>query len=73
MDPDEFIKKVFGKDAAGHHFGGGKLSAGGFDIPIGFLAGGHNDDYAELKWQAYDAQIKQRVFAKIGIDQNSDG
>ena len=73
MDPDEFIKEVLGKDAAGHYFGGGKLSAGGFEIPIGFLAGGHNNNYQDLKWQAYDAQIKQRIFAKIGIGQNSDG
>ncbi len=72
MDPDEFIKEVFGKDAAGHYFGGGKLSAGGFEIPIGFLAGGHDEEYEDLKWQAYDIQIKQRVFAKIGIDQDSD-
>ena len=72
MVPDEFIKDVFGKDAAGHYFGGGKLSAGGFEIPIGFLAGGHDDDYEDFKWKAYDKQIKQRVFAKIGIDQNSD-
>jgi nanoRNase/pAp phosphatase (c-di-AMP/oligoRNAs hydrolase) len=72
MDPDEFIKEVFGKDAAGHYFGGGKLSAGGFEIPIGFLAGGHDEEYEDLKWQTYDTQIKQRVFAKIGIDQDSD-
>ena len=72
MDPDEFIKQVFGKDAAGNYFGGGKLSAGGFEIPIGFLAGGHNNEYEDIKWQAYDTQIKQRVFVKIGIDQNSD-
>ena len=72
MVPDEFIKDVFGKDAAGHYFGGGKLSAGGFEIPIGFLAGGHDDDYEDFKWKAYDKQIKQRVFPKIGIDQNSD-
>jgi nanoRNase/pAp phosphatase (c-di-AMP/oligoRNAs hydrolase) len=72
MVPDEFIKDVFGKDAAGHYFGGGKLSAGGFEIPIGFLAGGHDADYEDLKWKAYDRQIKQRVFARIGIDQSSD-
>ena len=72
MDPDEFIKEVFGKDATGHYFGGGKLSAGGFEVPIGFLAGGLGDEYEDLKWQAYDTQIKQRVFAKIGIEQNAD-
>ena len=72
IDPDEFINEVFGKDAAGHYFGGGKLSAGGFEIPIGFLAGGANDDYGDLKWRAYDIQIKRKVFAKIGIDRDSD-
>lgn len=72
MDPDEFIKDVFGKDAAGHYFGGGKMSAGGFEIPIGFLAGGQSGEYEDLKWQAYDSQIKQRIFDKIGIDRNSD-
>jgi nanoRNase/pAp phosphatase (c-di-AMP/oligoRNAs hydrolase) len=72
MDPDEFIKDVFGKDAAGHYFGGGKLSAGGFEIPIGFLAGVDNEAYGDLKWQVYDIKIKHRVFAKIGIDQSSD-
>jgi nanoRNase/pAp phosphatase (c-di-AMP/oligoRNAs hydrolase) len=72
MDPDEFIKEAFGKDAAGHYLGGGKLSAGGFQIPIGFLSGGQNDTYRDLKWQAYDAQIKQRIFSKIGIEGQED-
>ena len=39
LDPDEFIKDVFGKDALGNCYGGGKASAGGFKIPIGFLSG----------------------------------
>ena len=70
MDPDEFIKQVFGKDATEHYFGGGKLSAGGFQIPIGFLAGVHNEGYGDLRWQVYDYKIKHRVFAKIRIGQN---
>jgi nanoRNase/pAp phosphatase (c-di-AMP/oligoRNAs hydrolase) len=68
MDPDAFIKEVFGQDAEGHHYGGGKWSAGGFEIPIVFLSGGQGDEYLERKWQVYDAQIRQRVFAKIGFE-----
>jgi nanoRNase/pAp phosphatase (c-di-AMP/oligoRNAs hydrolase) len=73
IDPDEFIKEVFGKDAIGHYFGGGRLTAGGFAIPIGFLSGRHGDGYEELKWQVYDAQIKQKIFTKIGMDEKQIG
>jgi len=68
IDSDEFIKDVFGKDAVGHYFGGGKLTAAGFEIPIGFLAGGHKEEYLNLKWQVYDVQIKEKLFNKIGIE-----
>ena len=42
--------------------------AGGFEIPVGFLSGGHNDEYRNLKWQLYDNQIRQKIFAKIGVE-----
>jgi len=67
LDPDAFIKEVFGKDAGGNYFGGGKLSAGGFQIPIGFLAGVNDDEYRQKKWQLFDAQIKLKIFTKIGF------
>jgi nanoRNase/pAp phosphatase (c-di-AMP/oligoRNAs hydrolase) len=67
VDPDQFIKDVFGQDQAGHYFGGGKSLAGGFEIAIGFLSGGEGETYLDRKWQVYDAQIKQKVFAKIGV------
>ncbi len=73
LDPDQFIKEAFGRDAAGHYFGGGKLSAGGFKIPIGFLAGGEKEEYRQHKWELYDAQIKQKIFAKIGFEKKKDG
>ena len=66
IDPDQFIKEVFGRSAAGHYFGGGKREAGGFEVPIDFLAGTGDDAYSELKWQVFDQQIKQRLLAKIG-------
>ena len=67
LDPDEFIKTVFGKNAAGRYFGGGKLAAGAFEIPIEFLAGDHGEDYRERKWQVYDSQVKHKVLTKLGL------
>ncbi len=69
LDPDGFIKEVFGKDEANHYFGGGKLLAGGFEVSIGFLAGGPAEQYRNLKWRVYDSQVKQKIFAKIGVEQ----
>jgi nanoRNase/pAp phosphatase (c-di-AMP/oligoRNAs hydrolase) len=62
LDPDEFIKEAFGKDSQGRFFGGGRYMAGGFEIPVGFL-GSYNDnpDYAKLKWEVFDTQIKQKL------------
>jgi nanoRNase/pAp phosphatase (c-di-AMP/oligoRNAs hydrolase) len=37
LDPDHFLKDVFGKNETGHYYGGGRPLAGGFSIPIGFL------------------------------------
>jgi nanoRNase/pAp phosphatase (c-di-AMP/oligoRNAs hydrolase) len=68
IDPDTFIKETFGKDVTGHYFGGGKPSAGAFEIPIGFLSGNGSEEYRELKWQVYDQQMKQKIFARAGIE-----
>ena len=70
LDPDNFIKEVFGKGVQGHYFGGGRDSAGGFSIPLGFLSGDYGDDFQGLKWQVFDAQIRHKMFDKIGIDQS---
>jgi nanoRNase/pAp phosphatase (c-di-AMP/oligoRNAs hydrolase) len=67
LDPDEFIKSTFGVDAEGHYYGGGKHMAGGFSIPINFLAGDHSQDYSELKWQVFNAQVQTKIFVKIGV------
>ena len=71
LDPDQFIKDVFGKDSTGHYFGGGKQTAGGFQVPIDFLAGTGREQYADLKWQVYDAQIKHRLLAKLEAEHGS--
>ncbi|ELR99669.1 bifunctional oligoribonuclease/PAP phosphatase NrnA [Gloeocapsa sp. PCC 73106] len=70
LDPDEFIKQALGKDTKGRYFGGGRYSAGGFEIPIGFL-GGFNDhsDYTRLKWEVFDLQIQQKLLRLVNPDE----
>lgn len=68
LDPDDFLKEVFGKTEDGEYFGGGRASAGAFEIPIEFLAGEHSGDYRDLKWQVYEAQIKRKLYEKIGVN-----
>ena len=66
LDPDEFIKEAFGHDNQGRFFGGGRSMAGGFEIPVGFLAGFHdNSDYTRLKWEVFDIQIKQKLLRLV--------
>jgi nanoRNase/pAp phosphatase (c-di-AMP/oligoRNAs hydrolase) len=66
LDPDEFIKEAFGQDAQGRYFGGGRSMAGGFEIPMGFLSGfNENSDYTRLKWEVFDAQLKQKLLRLV--------
>ncbi|ERN42691.1 exopolyphosphatase-related protein [Rubidibacter lacunae KORDI 51-2] len=69
LDPDEFIKEALGRDTQGRYFGGGRYMAGGFEVQIGFLYG-FNDrpQYAQLKWDVFDTQVKQKLMRAIGTD-----
>ncbi len=74
LEPDKFLKEVFGKGTDGRYFGGGKELAGGFEIPVGFLAGIANDENKQLKWKLFDSQVKLKLFSRIGIeDEKQDG
>ncbi|GAX42745.1 phosphoesterase domain-containing protein [Tolypothrix sp. NIES-4075] len=71
LDPDEFIKEAFGQDSTGRFFGGGRTSAGGFEIPMGFLSGcNENSAYARMKWEVFDAQIKQKLLRLVNPKDN---
>ncbi|WP_036480327.1 bifunctional oligoribonuclease/PAP phosphatase NrnA [Myxosarcina sp. GI1] len=71
LDPDEFIKETFGRDTQGRFFGGGRYMAGGFEIPIGFLGSfNDNSDYARLKWEVFDIQIKQKLLRLVQPEDN---
>ena len=72
LDPDEFLKEAFGTDPQGRFFGGGRSMAGGFEIPMGFLSGlDENPDFAQLKWDVFDAQIRQKLLRLIDPDSRS--
>jgi nanoRNase/pAp phosphatase (c-di-AMP/oligoRNAs hydrolase) len=71
LDPDEFIKEAFGQDSTGRFFGGGRTSAGGFEIPMGFLSGGNeNSAYAKMKWEVFDAQVKDKLLRLVNPKDN---
>lgn len=71
LDPDEFIKEAFGQDSQGRFFGGGRMMAGGFEIPIGFLYGfNESPEYTKIKWQVFDTQIKQKLLQLISPRDN---
>lgn len=73
LNPDSFLKDALGGAAPGHYYGGGKREAGGFEIPIGFLAGRHDEEYMTWKWRLYDEQIQRKLWAKLGVpDERSE-
>jgi nanoRNase/pAp phosphatase (c-di-AMP/oligoRNAs hydrolase) len=67
LNPDEFLKEALGATEQGRYYGGGRRGAGGFEIPIGFLAAIKDDELVRMKWRLYDELIKKKLFAKIGV------
>jgi nanoRNase/pAp phosphatase (c-di-AMP/oligoRNAs hydrolase) len=66
LNPDEFLKEALGAGETGRYYGGGRRGAGGFEIPIGFLAGISDEELVRMKWRLYDELIKKKLLAKIG-------
>jgi nanoRNase/pAp phosphatase (c-di-AMP/oligoRNAs hydrolase) len=67
--PEEFIQDLFGKIATTGRDSDASVSSDGFNITIDFLAGDHSKKYQELKWLIYDAQVKYKIFERIGVKQ----
>jgi nanoRNase/pAp phosphatase (c-di-AMP/oligoRNAs hydrolase) len=64
VDPDRFLKDLFGNDAHGTPFGGGRADKGAFKIPLGpFASCGDRD----LLWRMVQRTIEDLFFKKIGI------
>jgi len=64
VDPDRFLKDLFGVDAHGVAYGGGRAEKGAFKIPLGpFSQCGDRD----LLWRMAQRTIEDLFFRKIGI------
>ncbi|MBF0445326.1 MAG: bifunctional oligoribonuclease/PAP phosphatase NrnA [Magnetococcales bacterium] len=72
LGPDSFLKDALGKMESGTFYGGGKSTAGGFSIPLGFLSGQDNSKLSHLKWKAYDEKIRKKFFNKIGVVEDKE-
>ncbi|MBF0185002.1 MAG: bifunctional oligoribonuclease/PAP phosphatase NrnA [Magnetococcales bacterium] len=68
LSPDQFLKDALGRTEGGSHYGGGKARAGGFEIPLGFLAGQDDPELAKLKWETFNAKIQKKFLTKIGAE-----
>lgn len=66
VDPDAWLKTLFGADAAGRHYGGGRRNKGGFRIPLGLFARSRDRD---ALWAIGKKTIEDLVFEKIGVEQ----
>lgn len=66
IDPDGWLKAVFGADSAGRHYGGGRRNKGGFRIPLGLFARCRDRD---ALWAIGKKTIDDLVFEKIGVEQ----
>lgn len=67
LSPDTILKEALGGHEPGRYYGGGRREAGGFEIPIGFLAGALEEDFARWKWRLYDEQIKRKLWSRLGV------
>ena len=65
IDPDAWLKTLFGADPNGRPYGGGRRNKGGFRIPLGLFA---RCSDRESVWQIGKKTIEDLVFEKIGID-----
>lgn len=73
LSVDSFLKEALGTDLRGQPYGGGRSRAGGFEIEVGFLAGGEDDtDGREAKWALFDRRIRRRIFHAAGLE-DDDG
>ncbi len=67
IDPDAWLKNLFGTDATGRHYGGGRRNKGGFRIPLGIFAKCRDRD---ALWAIGKKTIEDLVLDKIGGEQD---
>lgn len=70
LDPDKWLKDVFGKDPKGNFYGGGRKDKGGFQIPLGVFA---ECSDKELLWIMIKKTIDELFYQKIGVEERHNG
>ncbi len=68
LDPDKWLKDVFGKNEEGKFYGGGRKDKGGFQIPLGVFA---KCSDRELLWILIKKTIDEIFYLKIGVNSQS--
>ena len=63
VDPDKWMKDMFGLDKNGRYYGGGRRDKGGFQMHLGIFE--HCSD-RDLLWRTVSHTIEDRFFEKIG-------
>lgn len=66
LDPDKWLKEVFGKDENDKYYGGGRKDKGGFQIPLGVFS---KCGDKELLWILVKKTIDELLYDKIGIQE----
>ncbi len=69
LDPDKWVKDVFGADKDGKYYGGGRKDKGGFQIPLGVFTKCKDK---ELLWILIKKTVDELFYEKIGIEANSN-
>ncbi len=65
VDPDKFIKDLFGTNENGKPYGGGRADKGAFQIPVGIFV---KCDDRELLWQVIKRTIENIIIEKLGLN-----
>jgi nanoRNase/pAp phosphatase (c-di-AMP/oligoRNAs hydrolase) len=65
LDPDKWLKELFGTSSEGKFYGGGRHDKGGFQVPLSMFALCPDKD---MLWNVVKHTIQNRVFEQIGVE-----
>ncbi len=68
LDPDKWLKELFGTSSEGKFYGGGRHDKGGFQVPLSIFSLCPDKD---MLWSVVKHTIQNRVFEQIGVDPTS--
>ena len=68
LDPDKWLKDVFGMDENNQYYGGGRKDKGGFQIPLGVFSRCKDK---ELLWILVKKTIDELFYSKIGVEEGA--